>query len=106
MSRSLVFLAALAFAGPASAATYVGKPAAPATEAKYVGRDIVWNLAGGSYQGSTKESRPVVLCQSLAKKAGRLERFTVDGKAFADGDLAKCNAVAPAATNGAVAEAN
>ena len=105
MSRSLAFLAALAIAAPASAATYVGKPAAPVTEAKFVGRDIVWNLAAGSYQGRTNESRPLVLCQSLAKRAGRLESFTVNGKALAEADLAKCNASAPAASAPAFAEA-
>lgn len=106
MSRLLVLLAALAIAAPASATTYAGKPATAATQTKVIGRDIVWTLAGGSYQGSTKESRPAVLCQSLAKKVGRLESFTVDGKAFAEVDLGKCNAVAPAGSNAAVAEAN
>jgi hypothetical protein len=106
MSRSLVFLAAFSLAAPAAAATYAGKPAAPGNETKFVGRDIVWNLAGDTYRGSTAESRPVVLCQSLAKRAGRLETFTVDGKALAESDLAKCNAVAPAAGTASLAEAN
>jgi len=47
-----------------------------------------------------------VLCQSLAKKAGQLESFTVNGQAIAATDLAKCNAAAPAASTPAVAEAN
>ena len=95
MTRFLALLAALAVAAPAAAATYAGKPAAPASEAKFVGRDIVWNLAGDTYRGSTEESRPQVLCQSLAKRAGRLESFTVNGRAFADAELAKCNGNAP-----------
>lgn len=106
MSRALAFLAILVVAAPAAAATYVGKPTTPATEAKFVSRDIIWNNANGSYQGSTNESRPLVLCQSLAKRAGRLESFTVNGRAFADADLAKCNAVAPQAAEPALAEAN
>ena len=106
MSRALAFLAALAIAAPAAAATYSGKPVAPGTEAKFVSRDIIWNLAGGTYRGSTNESRPLVLCQSLAKRAGRLESFTVDGSDFAEADLAKCNAVAPQAAEPALAEAN
>jgi|GEM_PF-691226 len=105
MSRRLAFLAALAFAAPAVAADYAGKPAAPAAQSKYVGRDIVWNLAGDSYRGSTEESRPLVLCQSLAKRAGPLESFTVNGRAFAEGDLAKCNAAAPQAESPALAAA-
>jgi hypothetical protein len=106
MSRTFVLLAALVAAAPVSAATYAGKPAAPASEAKFVARDIVWANAGGIYQGSTNESRPLVLCQSLAKRAGRLDSFTVNGKAFADAELAKCNTAAPAASTAAVAEAN
>jgi hypothetical protein len=106
MSRAFVLLAAIALAAPASAATYAGKPAAQVSEAKFIARDIVWNNVGGSYQGKTDESRPLVLCQSLAKKAGKLESFTVNGQAFADADLAKCNSVAPASASGAVAQAN
>jgi hypothetical protein len=105
MTRTFALFAALAVAAPASAATYAGKPAAPATEAKFVGRDVVWSLAGDTYKGSTNESRPLVLCQSLAKQAGRLESFTVNGRAFAEADLAKCNAVAPQAPQQALATA-
>ena len=106
MTRTFALLAALAIAAPASAATYAGKPAAPASASRFVARDIVWNLAGGTYRGKTNDSRPVVLCQSLAKKVGRLDSFAVDGRAIADADLAKCNSVAPAAATGAVAQAN
>jgi len=106
MSRTLVLFAALAAAAPAGAATYVGKPVAPVSQSKFVARDIVWANAGGIYQGRTDESRPLVLCQSLAKRTGRLESFTVDGQAFAGADLAKCNAVAPGASAAATAEAN
>ncbi len=105
MRRLPILLAALALAAPASAATYAGKPVAPVAESKFVARDIVWTLAGGSYRGQTETSRPLVLCQSLAKRAGRLESFTVNGKALADTDLAKCNAAAPAAPQAALAEA-
>ena len=107
MSRTVILLAALAaIAAPAGAATYAGKPAAAVSADRFVARDIVWNNAGGIFQGRTAESRPLVLCQSLAKRAGQLASFTVDGKAMADADLAKCNAVAPAASTPAVAEAN
>ena len=106
MSRALAFFAVLALAAPAGAATYSGKPVASVTDAKFVARDIIWNQVGGSYQGSTSESRPLVLCQSLAKRAGRLESFTVNGRALAEAELAKCNAVAPQPSGSAVAEAN
>ena len=106
MTRILALLATLAVAAPASAATYAGKPAAPLTEARIVANDIVWNCAAGACLGRTQESRPQVLCQSLAKKAGRLESFAVNGRAFGEADLAKCNAVAPQGSQPALAEAN
>jgi hypothetical protein len=106
MRRMLMLMSALSLAAPASAATYAGKPAAAADEAKFVARSIVWTLANGSYRGQTEESRPLVLCQSLAKRAGRLESFTVNGKAIAEADLAKCNAAAPNAPPPALAEAD
>ena len=37
-----------------------------------------------------------MLCQALAKRAGRLESFVVDGRAFGAAELAKCNAVGQA----------
>ena len=105
MRRLPILLAALALAAPASAATYAGRPAAPRSEAKFVARDIIWTLSGGSYRGQTETSRPLVLCQSLAKRAGRLESFTVNGNALAEADLAKCNTAAPSAPQPALAEA-
>jgi hypothetical protein len=105
MRRLPILLAALAIAAPASAATYAGRPAAAVSEAKFVARDIIWTLSGGSYRGQTETSRPLVLCQSLAKRAGRLESFTVNGKALAEAELAKCNGAAPAGPQPALAEA-
>jgi len=78
MTRMFALLAALAIAAPASAASYTAKPATPASEARIVARDIVWNCGADSCRGSTDESRPQVLCQSLAKKAGKLESFDVE----------------------------
>jgi len=104
MSRALAILAALAIAAPVSAANYVGKPAVPATANRIVARDIVWNCGPDSCRGSTEESRPQVLCQSLAKKAGRLSSFVVDGRAIAEADLARCNAAAPESSQPALAQ--
>ena len=106
MPRLPVFLAALALAAPAFAATYSGKPAAPGSQTRLVARSIVWTLSGESYRGQTEESRPLLICQSLAKHAGRLESFTVNGKALAEPELAKCNAAAPAAPQPGLAEAD
>ena len=101
----LIASAAIFAAAPAAAATYSAKLSSPAS-GHIVARDMNWACAGESCQGATDESRPVVLCQALAKQAGKVESFTVDGKAFGEADLAKCNASAPATAARASAAAN
>ena len=44
-----------------------------------------------------------MLCQALAKQAGRIESFAVDGRAIGEADLGKCNASAKAEPNKALA---
>jgi hypothetical protein len=45
----------------------------------------------------------VVLCQSLAKRAGKVDSFLVDGRAFTPAELDKCNAAAKADSGKALA---
>ncbi len=105
MTRFILALAAFA-ATPAFAGTYTATPAGQPDATKIVARDIAWNYAGGVFTGRTAESRPMVLCQGLAKRAGRLESFAVDGKAFAAADLAKCNSFAKDGAPTALAKAD
>jgi hypothetical protein len=94
MYRSLaLFLGTALLAAPAAAANYSAKLGAP-TSGNVVARDINWKCAGNSCLGSTQESRPAVICQGLAKKAGRLEAFSVDGRPFSSAELDRCNATA------------
>jgi hypothetical protein len=103
MLRALFILAAAGLANaPALAATYAAKPAVSTTE-RFVARDIVWNCAGAACQGATSDSRPAILCQSLAKHAGRIESFAVDGRAFGPAELDKCNAAAKTQPNSTLA---
>ena len=88
-----ILVAALIAAAPAAASTYSATLAAPSST-RVIARDITWNCGPAACQGTTEESRPVVLCQSLAKRAGRIEAFLVDGRALAQGDLERCNASA------------
>ena len=89
----LAVTAALAAAAPAAAANYSAKPATPAPD-KIVAREIVWKCGPEACQGATAESRPLVLCQALAKRAGRIDSFLVDGRAFSAAELDRCNAAA------------
>ena len=103
MIRSMSFLIAALFAGSvAAASTYSATLATPAS-GRLIARDISWDCAGASCRGATDESRPLVLCQSLAKRAGRVDSFLVDGRAFSQAELDRCNASAKAAPTQALA---
>ena len=80
MFRPALALFVLLAAVPVGAATYSAKLAVPAS-GRVIARDIVWNCGPDACQGATGESRPLVLCQSLAKRAGRIDSFIVDGRA-------------------------
>ena len=98
MTRIATLFAAAAalVAAPAVAATYTAKPAIQPETARIIARDISWNCGTGACLGRTQESRPAILCEGLAKRAGRLESFVADGRAFGAAELAKCNASAKA----------
>ena len=94
MFRPLMAIAAVALAAtPSTAATYSAKLTAPAAQ-RIIARDITWACGPAACQGATNESRPVVLCQSLAKRAGRVESFTVNGQAIGPAELGRCNSAA------------
>ena len=103
MVRSFFILAALGLAtAPAAAASYSATLVTPAT-GRFIARDIVWSCGIAACQGSTEESRPLVLCESLAKRAGQIESFLVNGNALPPADLQRCNASAKAQPGAAVA---
>jgi hypothetical protein len=102
MFRPVLALCAIAFAAPPAAASYSARLAVPTTN-RVIARDISWNCGPAACQGSTQESRPAVLCQSLAKRAGRVDSLLVDGRAFSAAELESCNAFARAAPTSAIA---
>jgi hypothetical protein len=107
MNRVAAFIAAASFlAAPAFAATYSAKPIAAPTTAKIIGKDISWSCAGDTCRGSTEASRPVILCQDLAKHAGRIESFVADGEALSAEQLTKCNSAAKAGATAELAKVN
>jgi hypothetical protein len=102
MFRPIVMISALVVATPALGSSYSAKLASPISE-RFIARDIVWACGADACQGATQESRPSVLCQSLARHAGRIDSFLVDGRAFSASELDKCNASARPSTPKAVA---
>ena len=96
MLRPFLAFSALALtATAAAAANYSAKPSAP-TSQRIVARDIIWSCGPDACQGATAERRPVVLCEGLAKRAGRIDSFLVDGQALSAAELDRCNAAAKA----------
>ena len=104
-----LFAATVALIGaPAAAATYSAKPAIQPGTTRIIARDISWNCGPAACLGKTLKSRPAILCEGLARRAGRLESFSADGRLFGAAELAKCNASAKAVTGvgNAAASAN
>lgn len=100
LTPALFVLAGLA--APAAGADYSAKLAS-GVNGHVVAREINWVCAAGTCKGATDESRPVVLCEALAKHAGKVESFLVDGRALGETELAKCNASAKADNGKALA---
>ena len=98
MLRRLTLAAVLSagFATSGLAATYSANLEQPAT-GRLIDRDISWRCAGATCTGATTESRPLVLCQGLAKQAGRVGSFSVNGRPLDTAQLDRCNASAKGA---------
>jgi len=101
-----IFAAAALIAAPAMAGTYSAKPLTAPAAAKIIGKDISWACGAEACQGSTDASRPMVLCQDLAKRAGRLQSFVADGRSLSVAELDKCNASAKDGAPKALANVN
>src|SRR3954454_19865301 len=95
----LSFSAFLFVAAPAAASTYSATLASPTNE-RIIGSDIVWSCATGTCRGATDESRPAVICQSLARHAGKVAGFLADGRGFTAAELDKCNTAAKTSSGG------
>jgi hypothetical protein len=95
MIRFASTLLLLAVAAPAAASNYSATLDSPLT-GRLIARDISWNCGPAACQGATDESRPLVLCESLANRAGHVGSFLVDGRAFTAAELERCNASAKA----------
>ena len=100
---ALTLAAATLLPTAAAAATYSAKPVTPVAAKRVLARDISWACGPAACLGTSEDSRPLVLCQGLAKKAGAIESFIVNGRAFGVAELGQCNAVVRAAPAQALA---
>lgn len=97
MLRTLVTLAFAVAPAAVSAATFVATPVVRPAAVHIIANDISWNCGDGACIGATEESRPLVLCQDLAQRAGRMTSFVVDGRPISGSQLGNCNPHARAA---------
>lgn len=91
INRLVVGLATILLPVSAGATVYSATPTIPVAAKRIVVRDIMWTCGPADCSGTTEASRPLVLCQVLARKAGPMERFTVDGRPLPASDLEACN---------------
>lgn len=78
-------------AGAAGGSYYRAELASPAPKAKFVARDVVWSCDGANCSAGRGTSRPLIMCASLAREAGEVKSFTVNGTAIAPEELTRCN---------------
>ena len=108
MIRAAILASAL-FAAPAIAAPqFAAQPNTAPAAAKFVVKDTLWSCGEAGCAASASNSRPAVVCASLAKEVGPLASFSVKGEALSADELSKCNARAKKIASGEVrtAEAN
>jgi hypothetical protein len=76
----------------ANGAAYRLVPATAVTAANtVVVNETLWKCAAGACTAANATSRPAIVCAQAAKKVGKIEAFTANGKEFGAEDLAKCN---------------
>ncbi|WP_260482833.1 CC_3452 family protein [Sphingomicrobium flavum] len=93
--RTLIALSALLASAPAFAAVPVMTATPEAgVEGRIITKGASWNCTAAGCKAASDSSRPMVLCQRLAREVGTLAAFEVDGRAFDAEQLAKCNAKA------------
>lgn len=93
-----VFISTIALwtttATAASSPYYSAKLTAPTDDDKFVVRGTLWQCDGATCIAGKAGSRPQIVCATLVREVGRLDAFSVGGKAISQEDLDACNAKA------------
>ncbi len=92
MARFLALpLALLTSPVMAAPAYYQAEPAAAPAQPRLVARDNVWHCGEAGCTSGRTGSRPAIVCATLVREVGALRSFSVEGRAFAAGELENCN---------------
>ena len=94
MLRTALLLIAAAAASPALAQAphYSAELAAAPGDNPLVIRESVWRCNGTQCVSGRSPRRHVLVCAGLARSAGEVRRFAVEGREFDTEQLASCNA--------------
>jgi len=91
-----VLLPALCIASGAQAAP--GTPAghsatleSPVSADNLTAHGLLWRCAGAQCVATASNSRPVVVCQALAREAGPMIAFSAGGELLSAEQMARCN---------------
>ena len=93
MFRNAILFFAFA-ASPAAASHYVAEPAAAPAQPKLIVRGTMWKCGEAGCTAGKSNSRPAIVCSTLAREIGPLRSFSAAGVALSAQDLEKCNASA------------
>jgi hypothetical protein len=107
MKRTALVIAALLVPAAAAAQApvhYVATPATAPAKTSVITRSTLWRARGPVYVASRAPDRTAVLCRLLAKEAGPLAGFSVEGTPIDADALAQCNAKVAAAPQAVAAK--
>jgi len=91
---SALTLGALVAPSPAQAngaAFYTAELANPAAERTNIIGGVAWQCQDTTCVAAKGKSRPVVMCQRVARELGEVTGFTAKNEALPAEDLARCN---------------
>ena len=99
LPRSLILIPVLAAVSSIAAAQPAGPPvpayqaelAAPSAEGRIVVRDTIWRCSENQCSAGRSPRRHALVCAGLARSAGEVRRFVVNGQEWTADQLSRCN---------------
>lgn len=73
---------------------YSATPATAPAKNTVITSGTLWKCNDGVCGAAKSTQRDVIMCQMVAQRVGKLNAFSVEGAAFDEATLAKCNSVA------------
>ena len=68
--------------------------AEPVARTQLIAKELLWSCAGDACTAAASNSRPAIVCSTLARSVGPLLAFSAGGVPFDTAALQKCNSAA------------